>query len=142
MRISDWSSDVCSSDLAELARETGIRRVHAVQHHEPWWRRAEARLAKSVELVLHHGATLAPPEQVTSRTGASYRVSTPFWRALLAQMPPHTPEAAPQSLKPLPKPPRGQALADWKLLPRRPDWAQGFDAGTLETVSAHVRTQV
>src|SRR3546814_15579356 len=118
MRISDWSSDVCSTDqlhhslkglsaaledkgapllllrgkcdevLAELARETGIRRVHAVQHHEPWWRRAEARLAKSVELVLHHGATLAPPEQVTSRTGASYRVFTPFWRALLDQMPP------------------------------------------------------
>src|SRR3546814_12557772 len=80
MRISDWSSDVCSSDrwwlhhslkglsaaledkgapllllrgkcdevLAELARETGIRRVHAVQHHEPWWRRAEARDRKSV----------------------------------------------------------------------------------------------
>src|SRR3546814_5950910 len=52
---------------------------------------------------------------------ASYRVFTPFWRALLDQMPPHKPEAAPQSLKPLPKPPRGEALADWKLLPRRPD---------------------
>ncbi|API60693.1 deoxyribodipyrimidine photolyase [Tardibacter chloracetimidivorans] len=120
----------CDEVLAELARETGIRRVHAVQHHEPWWRRAEARLAKSVELVLHHGATLAPPEQVTSRTGASYRVFTPFWRALLDQMPPHKPEAAPQSLKPLPKPPRGEALADWKLLPRRPDWAKGFDVWT------------
>src|SRR3546814_16590619 len=61
---------------------------------------------------------------------ASYRVFTPFWRALLDQMPPHKPEAAPQSLKPLPKPPRGEALADWKLLPRRPDWAKGFDVWT------------
>src|SRR3546814_7905741 len=55
---------------------------------------------------------LAPPEQGTGRTGASYRVVTPFWRGLLDQMPPHKPEAAPQSLKPLPKPPRGEALAD------------------------------
>src|SRR3546814_13355719 len=108
MRISDWSSDVCSTDqlhhslkglsaaledkgapllllrgkcdevLAELARETGIRRVHAVQHHEPWWRRAEARLAKSVDLVLHPGATLATPAQVTRRPGASYPIVPPF----------------------------------------------------------------
>src|SRR3546814_17578455 len=45
-------------------------------------------------------------------------------------MPPHKPEAAPQSLKPLPKPPRGEALADWKLLPRRPDRAKGVDVWT------------
>src|SRR3546814_12562824 len=116
MRISDWSSDVCSSDrwwlhhslkglsaaledtgapllllrgkcdevLAELARETGIRRVHAVQPHEPWWRRAEARRTQSVQLVLHHGATLAPPEQVTHHTGASPRAFPPSFPALPA----------------------------------------------------------
>src|SRR3546814_1335106 len=39
MRISDWSSDVCSSDLLDAARERGdaveARRIeHAIDHHQ------------------------------------------------------------------------------------------------------------
>src|SRR3546814_14480056 len=34
MRISDWSSDVCSSDLAEMAAIAGIHVLHIKQYGE------------------------------------------------------------------------------------------------------------
>src|SRR3546814_10412799 len=33
MRISDWSSDVCSSDLPD----TAARRIAALERYEPFW---------------------------------------------------------------------------------------------------------
>src|SRR3546814_15040055 len=33
MRISDWSSDVCSSDLSSLCRTTPWRSLELVKHH-------------------------------------------------------------------------------------------------------------
>src|SRR3546814_16218293 len=36
MRISDWSSDVCSSDLGEVAVESQQRQVGDAADREPW----------------------------------------------------------------------------------------------------------
>ena len=112
--------------IARLAKDMGISRVHAIAHYEPWWQKAEQRLAASVDLVLHEGQTLLPPARVTNGSGGRYRIFTPFWRALKEQMPPARPVPGPECIEAVAAPPPGDHLEDWQLRPRRPDWAKGF----------------
>jgi len=112
--------------LADLAKEIGATRVHALHHYEPWWRNAERAVADRLDLVLHDGNMLAPPGGVTTGAGQPYKIFTPFWRALREQMPPAEPLPAPDQLEPPVSWPHSDDLDDWKLLPTDPDWASGF----------------
>jgi deoxyribodipyrimidine photo-lyase len=114
--------------LAALAEETGATRVHALHHYEPWWRNAERAVGKRLDLALHDGNYLAPPGSITTGAGGQYKIYTPFWRALQAQMPPPEPTRAPRSLPVPEKWPASDKLAVWQLLPTRPNWATGFEA--------------
>lgn len=109
--------------LAAVRRETGARTIHCLRHYEPWWRNAERMVAKTFDLQFHDGNYLAPPGSVTSGAGTPYRIFTPFWRALCAQMPPPVPIPAPTALAPPPFWPESDRLEDWALLPTAPDWA-------------------
>ena len=112
--------------LAEVRRETGARRVHAMAHAEPWWRNAERAVAKSFDLVLHEGQYLVPPGSLLTGGGTPYKIYTPFWRALSQHMPPHKPVAAPKKLAAPEFWPDSDTLSDWQLLPHKPDWAGGM----------------
>ena len=118
--------------LLDLVAETGATGVHAIRHYEPWWLKAEADLAAAlpfgVELDLHHGNFLLPPDSVLSGSGRPYRIYAPFARAALAKMPPPDPLPAPDRLEAPASVPPGDALAAWQLLPTKPDWAGGFRA--------------
>ncbi|MGN6377100.1 MAG: cryptochrome/photolyase family protein [Sphingomonas sp.] len=114
--------------LAAVAEEVGARRIHAIRHYEPWWRNAERALAKRLELVCHDGNYLAPPGSVTTGSGAPYKIYTPFWRALNERMPPADPLDPPRHIPAPAAWPSSDDLADWKLLPTRPNWAKGFAA--------------
>lgn len=114
--------------LATLADEAGARRVHAIRHHEPWWRNAERAVAKRLDLVCHDGNYLAPPGSVTTGAGQPYKIYTPFWRALQRQMPPPAPLSLPGELSAPAAWPASDELDDWDLLPGKPDWAKGFAA--------------
>jgi len=114
------------AEIVRLASETGATRVHAIRHYEPWWVDAEASLAAELDLCLHDGNQLAPPESITTGSGGRYKVFSAFWRALSAHMPPPAPQPAPDALEPVEMPPRSDRLDDWALLPTRPDWAAGF----------------
>jgi deoxyribodipyrimidine photo-lyase len=114
------------AELVKLAAETGATRVHALKHYEPWWQAAEAKLAKALNLVLHEGTQLAPPARVLTQTGGRYRMFTPYWRALKAQMPPPLPTPAPEHIAASDTTPPGDCLEDWGLLPTRPNWASRF----------------
>jgi deoxyribodipyrimidine photo-lyase len=117
---------VCADALAKLAEETGATCVHAIRHFEPWWRNAERAVAKRLDLQLHDGNYLAPPGSIISKTGTQYKIYTPFWRALKAVMPPPAPARAPAHI-PAPEDwPKSDDLADWRLLPTKPDWSGGF----------------
>ncbi len=113
----------CGTVLAKLAKVLGAP-IHANHHHEPWWKAAEAELGD--RLALHHGVTLAPPERVLSKTGTRYRIFTPFARTLDAQLPPAEALDAPERIESPPEP-AGDRLADWSLLPTRPNWAADFE---------------
>ena len=115
----------CVAELMGLASETGAARVNAIHHYEPWWQNAESELGAEIELVLHDGNQLAPPASLLTGGGTRYRVFTPWWRALLCNMPRALPLAPPERID-------GhagiesQSLEDWQLLPKKPDWSSGF----------------
>lgn len=116
--------------LAEIVKSTGATQVHGLHHHEPWWRNAERALerilAEDAELILHHGNYLLPPGTVKTGSGGPYKIYTPFWKALRQHMPPAVGEASPDRLEPPEIWPESDSLADWKLLPTKPDWATEF----------------
>ena len=120
----------CSEEVPRLMAETGAQMVHALHHHEPWWRLAEKHLVQvaGVDLHLHHGNYLAPPGSVLTGSGTPFKIYTPFWRALNERMPPAPPLPAPGRLAAPETWPAGEALESWALLPVRPDWAAGFRA--------------
>jgi len=116
----------CEAELARLAGEVGARRIHALRHYEPWWRNAERAVGKTLELTCHDGNELAPPGSVTTGSGHPYKIFTPFWRALRERMPPPHPARCPAHIASPADWPQSDELAEWDLLPVRPDWASGF----------------
>jgi len=129
--------------IIQIAVETGARRVHALHHYEPWWRNAEKAIAKELDLCLHDGALLLPPGAVRTGTGTSYRIYTPFARAVMEHMPPAAPVPAPSRIDGPRHWPQGDSLEQWALLPTKPDWAAAFsqdwtpgEAGARANVAA------
>ena len=92
----------------------------------------EAALAKKgVAVETFNGKLLVEPNALTTKAGTSFRVYTPFWKALSAKGEPAPPTSPPRSLSQAPLPraaPKPDALEAFDLLPRKPDWAAGFRA--------------
>ncbi len=118
--------------LAGLMEETGAGCIHATRHSEPWWRKAEEALGE--RLRLHDGNSIAPLRDLTTASGAPFKIYSAFWRALQGHLPPPEPEAAPRRLTAPAAWPASERLEDWALLPTSPNWATGFDwtAGEAE----------
>ena len=110
--------------LRDLLAETGATSIHAITHHEPWWRKVEEPLGNA--LCLHPGNHLAPVEHVTTGAGQPYRIFSSFWRALGQFLPPEAPLPEPDEIPTPAKWPSSDTLADWSLLPTRPNWAAAF----------------
>jgi deoxyribodipyrimidine photo-lyase len=111
--------------LRQLMDETGAEAVHAVRHHEPWWRQIEEALGDRMRL--HDGNTLAPLREVTTGSGEPFKVYSAFWRELQQHVPPPEPVPAPQRVAGPERWPASDRLDAWALLPTRPNWATGFD---------------
>ncbi len=116
----------CDQVVRDVMAETGAGRVHATRLYEPWWKTLDASL--SDVLALHGGNQLAAPATVRTGSGGRFRIFTPYWKALLGQMPPPLPLDAPGVIAGVSA--RSDRLDDWALLPTRPDWATGFDVWT------------
>lgn len=118
------------SELLAIAKAISAQNIHALRHYEPWWQEAEQALADQGALCLHDGARLIPPDGVLTGAHGRYRIFTPYWRALKAQMPPGRPVPAPEVIVAPDNAVDGEELADWQLLPAAPDWSGGFDIWT------------
>ena len=118
-----------AAELADVAAATGAQTVNALHHYTPGAKAQAAAVAVRLDLQLYHGNYLLPPGAVTTGAGARYRIFTPFWRAVQPLLPPAPPRPAP-ALDPAPHSLRSDVLADWKLLPTKPDWSAGFDVWT------------
>lgn len=129
--------------LPELARAAGAGAVYWNRCYEPW-RIARDRALKQalagdgLEVESFNAALLHEPWTVETKQGGPYAVYTPFWRAL-QQRPVADPLPAPGPMTGL-EGIEGDALDDWNLLPRRPDWAGGLrEAWTPGEAAAQAR---
>ncbi|WP_066553843.1 cryptochrome/photolyase family protein [Croceicoccus bisphenolivorans] len=128
-------------EITALAKEAGAEQVHAIRHYEPWWRKAQGKLAKEVDLVLHDGNYLLPPGAVTTGSGDLYKIYTPFAKAARQCLPAREPLDEPSLTNPDTWP-ASDTLADWNLLPTKPDWAGGFaKAWDVGEKAAHDRLE-
>lgn len=95
------------------------------------------------EVQRFNGRLLREPWEVRTKTGGSYMVYTPYWRAARAHGAPGDPLPAPAKLRAAPYPdgaPARSSLADFNLLPTQPDWAAGLrDTWTPGEAGARAR---
>ncbi|MDN3645240.1 deoxyribodipyrimidine photo-lyase [Pontixanthobacter aestiaquae] len=127
-------------ELTKLAEETGAEAIHAIRHYEPWWRKAQGKLSDKLDLQLYDGNYLFPAGHVTTGSGNPYKIYTPFSKAIREQMPPRDELPEPETLSSPGSWPDSDDLADWNLLPTKPDWAGGMrDFWTVGERAAHER---
>jgi deoxyribodipyrimidine photo-lyase len=115
-----------AAELKALMKETNATAIHAIRHYEPWWRTSEHALGDA--LCLHDGNHLARIEDITTGSGGQFKVYSAFWKAVSLQMPPEEPLPTPRVIHAPSKWPKSETLADFDLLPAKPDWAKGFES--------------
>lgn len=115
-----------AKELPRLVAETQASAIHVGDAVEPWARRAIDALARTLPIRRHRTSLLFHPTQIRTGSGTPYRVYTPYANACRAVMNDPSPRPAPGTIHSGPMP-HSDALADWALLPTRPDWATGFD---------------
>ncbi|MEO1648537.1 MAG: deoxyribodipyrimidine photo-lyase, partial [Pseudomonadota bacterium] len=114
-------------ELLNLAKETGATTIHANRHYEPWWRNAEKALGEQIDLQRYDDANfLTVMGSIQTGTGGQYKIYTPFSRAVRAQFPPRDALPEPEKLSSPDTWPVSDDLADWDLLPTKPDWSGGI----------------
>ncbi|MEO0418030.1 MAG: deoxyribodipyrimidine photo-lyase [Pseudomonadota bacterium] len=131
----------CIEHLTAIAAETRANTVHANRHYEPWWRNAEKALGEEIELKRYDDANfLTVMGSIKTGTGGQYKIYTPFSRAVRAQFPPRDELPEPQTLSSPESWPASDDLADWNLLPTKPDWSGGIaEAWEVGEEAAHER---
>ncbi|MBK6704827.1 MAG: deoxyribodipyrimidine photo-lyase [Caulobacteraceae bacterium] len=139
--------------VLDLVREAGASAVFWNRCYEP---HAIARdkalkeklIAKGVEATSFSGALMNEPWTVKTKTGDPFKVFTPFWRACL-QLEVRDPAPAPKKIEGFEKPLASDKLADWHLLPSRPNWAKGLgpawtpgEAGAKRALNAFIEDRL
>ena len=78
---------------------------------------------------IHNGRLLNEPWEIKTKTGGSYGVYTPYWKACVAHgLPDVLPRPRKLDAAPYPtKAPKRISIADLGLLPTKPDWAKGWE---------------
>jgi len=80
-----------AATLADVARITGARSVHACMRYEPWAPAQERRVAgvlsdAGVSCTFHPGVLLHDPSVIRTGSGVPYKVYTPFSKAVAAKV--------------------------------------------------------
>ena len=130
-------------ELGKIISQTDAQSLFFSRHYEPHNVKLELTLKKTlqddIEIKRFKGHLLHEPEQVRTVNDDPYKVFTPYYRACLQQAHLHTPLKAPASLKVYAKQLASDALDDWQLLPKNPDWAVNFHSNWKPgEVGAHV----
>lgn len=131
----------CVEQLTAVASDVGATTIHTNRHYEPWWRNVEKALGKQIELERYYGNYLTVMGSVTTGSGGQYKIYTPFSRAVRTQFPPRDLVPEPELSAPTTWP-VSDNLADWNLLPTKPDWSDGIaEAWEVGEEAAHQRLE-
>lgn len=119
--------------LTALADETGAASVLWNRRYAPTLVARDTAIkdklkARGLDARSFNAALLAEPWTVRNKSGGHFKVFTPFWRSLSAELNPPHPSPAPDRLTVPPVPVASDRLEDWRLLPTGPDWADGLRA--------------
>ncbi|MGC9457971.1 MAG: cryptochrome/photolyase family protein [Halothiobacillaceae bacterium] len=116
--------------LIRLVRETGAEAVFWNRLYEPALIERDRGIKASLKdaglkVESFNAALLHEPWQILNRSGAAYRVFTPYWKACLAAGLDQAVEPAPASLDPVPEAVTGEPVASLDLAPRIA-WDEGL----------------
>ncbi len=117
--------------LGELIASTGADAIYVNRLHDPAGLEkkrsfADAQAARGVKVAAFDGQLLHDPRRLTTGSGGSFRVYTPFWNAFQRQHEPRPPVDAPAKIQKFPSPPESDDLDSWNCLPTKPNWALHF----------------
>ncbi|WP_438748373.1 cryptochrome/photolyase family protein [Pararhizobium sp. O133] len=117
--------------FARLIAETGASGVYWNRRYDPDGIAVDSALKNrlgdaGLTVRSFAGQLLHEPSRLKTGAGMPYRVYTPFWRALEASGEPDAPLDAPEHIPAPADWPKSEKLADWNLLPAKPDWAEAF----------------
>ena len=120
--------------IVELAQKYGATDVFWNRRYDAEGRAQDALIEKAlgktdIAVETFNGKLLVEPDAVTTKSGTSFRVYTPFWKALSAKGEPASPQAPPRALTKAALPngaPKPLSLDALGLLPSKPDWAGGL----------------
>ncbi|RFC66394.1 deoxyribodipyrimidine photo-lyase [Fulvimarina endophytica] len=120
-----------ANEVVDVVKQTGATALFFNRRYDEASRaiddEVEAQLGEDVSVERFTANLLHDPEAVETTSGGYYKVYTPFWRKI-SEPGPRDPMDAPNGLKQPSNFPKSDELADWNLLPTKPDWSGGFDA--------------
>lgn len=118
--------------LLDLVAKTGAEQIvwnRRADNGRVIDRRVKTRLAeRGVAAESFQANLLYEPYRMATTSGGFYKVYSPFYRALADLGEPRAPIAAPAVLRAAEKPGGTVALDTLNLLPRKPNWAAGWEA--------------
>jgi len=116
--------------LRQVARQYNAAAVYYNHVHEPWASQQAAKvdsvLADICDTQGFAAQLLNEPGDVLNKQGTAFQVFTPYYRCVLQNHPPALPVGAPGDLQ-FVRADVIENLADWRLLPARPNWATSFN---------------
>ena len=117
--------------ISQLLMETSANAVYWNRCYEPDAIKKENSLklflaSQKIEAKSFKAGVLFEPCEIVNKQGNFYKVFTPFWKQCLTQSnsigePYEVPQFVPSTHDY-----HCDNIADWKLLPKQPDWASGF----------------
>ena len=137
------SRGVAAEIVADLAEETGAASVVWSRLYDGGAIVRDTALKAALkdsgmEAESFNAALLSEPWALKTKTGGTYKVFTPYLKALRASIGDMSLHDAPKRLRAPRSWPSSDDLDAWALHPRRPDWSTGFD-GTPGEAGAQAR---
>jgi deoxyribodipyrimidine photo-lyase len=118
-------------ELDNIVQSTGAESLYFTRHYEPYNSDLESQinqhLSDQIEVKRFRGYLLYEPEAIRTGKDEPYKVFTPFYRCCLKTSTPGAPVRTPKNLISYKKRIASDRLNDWKLLPKAPNWAKGFN---------------
>ena len=130
--------------LRDVIETTGAKAVFWNRLYDPGLVDRDADLKKAlgqdgITAKSCNAALLTEPWVLKTKAGEPYKVFTPFWKALRAEIGDFALHRAPTNLAAPPHWPRSDSLDGWGLHPAKPDWSKGFEGWTPGEAGAHDR---
>lgn len=117
--------------LSDIAGETGADTIYWNRRYDPDGVSTDGPVKQAFQkdgltVQSFAGQLLHEPSKHLTKGGTPFKVYTAFWKALETEGEPDEPIGRPDNIPALTKTPASEALADWDLLPSKPDWASTF----------------